>query len=1114
MSEPSPETIFFAALERPPGERAAYLDGACGGDAALRAHIEKMLAAQPDLGEFLDRAHPVPAEALRAGRAFQPPADHAGAVIAGKYKLLQLIGEGGMGSVWMADQLHPVRRRVAVKLVRGEHGSSRDILARFEAERQAIALMDHPHVAKLLDAGTTGQSEESSLGAGRPYFVMELVKGVPLNEYCDQHQLTVPDRLHLFTQICSAVQHAHQKGVIHRDLKPGNILVESHDGKPVPKVIDFGMAKAIGGMQLTENTLFTRLGTVAGTPQYMAPEQATFNALDVDTRADVYALGVVLYELLTGTTPIEREQLKRSSLDEIFRVIRESEPPTPSKRLSSTDAKPAVAAKRRTEPLKLGRFLRGDLDWIVMKALAKERDRRYQSANGFAEDVERFLNHEPVLAGPPSAAYRLRKFVRRNRPQVIAGGLLLAVLLAGIGGTTFGMIHAVRARADEAEQRALAEANEAKAVAAARAEKEAKVGEAGQRRKAEKARDRTWEAFEAMTSSVTGDSLTTQKAISDEQKKFLTGVLTYYQEFAGEKADDEQSQFRTASAAFRVGLIEYRLGRRVEAAAAFGLARDRFAKLAAEFPAVPAYRQELAVSHHHLGALLKELGKWPQAEEQVRKALGIKEKLAADFPAVPAYRQDLAFSHNTLGTLLRDLGKWPQAEEQHLQALGIQEKLAADFPAVPGYRQELAYSHICQGNLLRDLGEWPQAQEQYRKALVIREKLEADFPAVPAYRQDLAASHNNLGTLLNALRKGPQAEEQLRKALVILEKLAADFPAVPAYRQNLAASHNNLGTLLNALRKGPQAEEQLRKALVIREKLAADFPGMLRYQIDLGGSYCNLGSLFSDGGQPGASLVWFEKAIRTLTPVYEQNRRLEEAKQFLRNSHVGRAHTYSRLEKFAEAVEDWDKVIELSPKAERAEELIKLGGSYCNLGHALRASGRLRESLVSYERAIRTLTGVRKQDRGSALCKQFLRNSYWGRARAYHGLQKFTEAVKDWDQAIDLSRVAEQAWLRARRASSQVKAGRVAEAVAEAAELTKSTNWDGRQWYAFACIYAIASGKSAEKKSEHADQAMELLQRAVNAGYKDASHVARDQDLDPLRGRDDFKKLLAELAKK
>ena len=316
---------------------------------------------------------------------------------------------------------------------------SRTVLARFESERQALALMDHPHIAKVLDAGTTEH--------GRPFFVMELVKGIPLTDYCDRHQLDLPARLALFRQICSAVQHAHQKGIIHRDLKPTNILVESHDGKPVPKVIDFGLAKATSGMQLSEHSLFTAFGSVAGTPLYMAPEQASFNALDVDTRADIYALGVILYELLTGSTPIQRDTLRRAALDEMLRVIREDEPPTPSSRISTSEGLPSLAANRHVEPARLSRLVRGDLDWIVMKALAKERDRRYDSAIGLANDVERFLNHEPVTAGPPTAAYRMRKFVRRNRGRVVAAALVLLALVVGIVGTTLGLIEARASRA-------------------------------------------------------------------------------------------------------------------------------------------------------------------------------------------------------------------------------------------------------------------------------------------------------------------------------------------------------------------------------------------------------------------------------------------------------------------------------------------------------------------------------------------------------------------------------------------------------------------------------------------------------------------------------------------
>lgn len=459
MSDPSPvEAVFFAALERAnPVERVAYLEQACAGNPDLRARVEKLLSAHPNVGDFLGDPQSISSATIgapdnTATRDFNGTnsnllqVDAAGVIIAGRYKLLQQIGEGGMGTVWMADQTEPVKRRVAVKLIRAERGISKTILTRFEAERQAIALMDHPNIAKLLDAGTEG---------GAPFFVMELVKGVPLTDYCDTHKLSIPDRLQLFQHICSAVQHAHQKGVIHRDLKPTNILIESHDGKPVPKIIDFGLAKATSGLQLTDQTLFTGFGLVMGTPLYMAPEQASFNAIDVDTRADVYALGVILYELLTGTTPLTRDTVKKAQLDEMLRLIRDQEAVTPSSRLSSSESKPTVAANRQTEPAKLGRFIKGDLDWIVLKAISKDRDRRYESANSFALDLGRFLNHEAVDAHPPSVGYRMRKFVRRNKGLVTSGTLILLALILGVAGTTFGLIRAEERRkeADQARER-------------------------------------------------------------------------------------------------------------------------------------------------------------------------------------------------------------------------------------------------------------------------------------------------------------------------------------------------------------------------------------------------------------------------------------------------------------------------------------------------------------------------------------------------------------------------------------------------------------------------------------------------------------------------------------
>src|SRR2546426_859701 len=329
----------------------------------------------------------------------------------GPYKLLEQIGEGGMGTVWMAQQTEPVKRLVAVKLIKAGM-DSRQVIARFEAERQALALMDHPNIARVLDAGTTS--------AGRPYFVKDLVKGVPITRYCDEHHLTPRQRLDLFIPVCQATQHAHQKGIIHRDIKPSNVMVTLYDGKPVPKVIDFGVAKATE-QRLTERTLFTQYGTLVGTLEYMSPEQAEMSALGVDTRSDIYSLGVLLYELLTGSTPLSHKRVREAAYGEVLRMIKEEEPPKPSTRLSdSGEALASISAQRHMEPAKLTKLVRGELDWIVMKALEKDRNRRYETANGFAADVQRYLNDEPVQACPPSAGYRLRKLVRRHKGPVLA----------------------------------------------------------------------------------------------------------------------------------------------------------------------------------------------------------------------------------------------------------------------------------------------------------------------------------------------------------------------------------------------------------------------------------------------------------------------------------------------------------------------------------------------------------------------------------------------------------------------------------------------------------------------------------------------------------------------
>jgi serine/threonine protein kinase/tetratricopeptide (TPR) repeat protein len=464
------ESLFHHALGQPAERRAAFLEQVCAGDEALRRRLEALLHAPDHPASFLRQppAHPAaivaappPAEAEAAGG---PARDEGPGGRIGPYKLLQRLGEGGMGAVWMAEQREPVQRQVALKIIKPGLDSDH-VLARFEAERQALALMDHPHIARVLDAGTTA--------SGRPYFVMELVKGVPLTKFCDERRLTPRQRLELFIPVCQAVQHAHTKGIIHRDLKPSNVLIALYDGKPAPKVIDFGVAKAMGP-KLTDKTLFTEFGAVVGTLEYMSPEQAELNNLDIDTRSDVYSLGVLLYELLTGTTPLEREALKEVPLLEVLRVIREEDPPTPSNRLSTTKELASIAANRGLEPRKLGGLVRGELDWIVMRALEKDRARRYETANGLVADIRRYLQDEPVQACPPSAGYRLRKFVRRHRGPVLAASLVVLALLGGMAGTTAGLFWAEMARQAEAEQRRLAQANEQKALAAAEAEATAK----------------------------------------------------------------------------------------------------------------------------------------------------------------------------------------------------------------------------------------------------------------------------------------------------------------------------------------------------------------------------------------------------------------------------------------------------------------------------------------------------------------------------------------------------------------------------------------------------------------------------------------------------------------
>jgi serine/threonine protein kinase len=451
---PELRALFCEALEYTnPREQAAFLDRACAGKAELRARLEALLRAQEEARSFLQEPVGAPAAPNTASAAEAP------GMVLGPYKLLEPIGEGGFGLVYMAEQQHPVRRKVALKVLKPGM-DTRQVIARFEAERQALALMDHPNIAKVLEAGETP--------AGRPYFVMELVRGVSVIDYCDRHRLTTRQRLEIFVSICQAIQHAHLKGIIHRDIKPSNVLVTSHDGVPVVKVIDFGIAKALG-QQLTDKTVCTGFAQLVGTPMYMSPEQAELSGLDIDTRSDIYSLGMLLYELLTGLTPFDEERLRQAGYDEIRRIIREEEPARPSTRMSTLGpVAVTISERRQSDPRRLSQLLRGELDWIVMKSLEKDRNRRYETASAFAADVERYLHDEPVAACPPSAWYRFRKFTRRHRGAVAmtvvatAALMLVAGSMLWVAGDWAARERAVNVEVDRILDDAVAQLEEAK----------------------------------------------------------------------------------------------------------------------------------------------------------------------------------------------------------------------------------------------------------------------------------------------------------------------------------------------------------------------------------------------------------------------------------------------------------------------------------------------------------------------------------------------------------------------------------------------------------------------------------------------------------------------------
>jgi tetratricopeptide (TPR) repeat protein/tRNA A-37 threonylcarbamoyl transferase component Bud32 len=868
------ESLFAAALQKASvAERRAFLDEACAGDAGLRQRLERLLAADAETAGVLDQGQNA-AAVLGAYRPEPPLA--AEQLFAGRFRLLRKLGEGGMGEVWLANQQEPVRRQVALKVIRQGLGSER-LAGRFEAERQALALMDHPNIARVFDAG---------VAEGRPFFVMELIQGAPITQFCDALLLTPRQRLELFVPVCAAVQHAHQKGVIHRDLKPSNVLVALCDGRPVPRVIDFGVAKATGP-RLGEDSFATEVGALVGTLEYMSPEQAELGNQDIDTRSDVYSLGVLLYELLTGTVPFPRERLRSAPLAEALRLIKEVEPPRPSARLSEPGAPPWVAEARQAGPKKLREAVRGELDWVVMRCLEKDPARRYETASGLARDIQRYLNEEPVEACPPSAGYRLRKFVRRHWRALGAASAFVLLLVTAVVTLTVALV----------------------VVNWERQEKEAALKAEGRRRKQARA------ALDAMSSGIIEEWLGQQKELRPEHKRFLELALRHYEEFAADTGQDEEARAGVANAYSRVGVIRRRLGQRKDAEAALERGRELYAALAADFPGAPGYRRDLAQAYYRLSLVYTHTRQAPKAEVALRESLSILRGLAAEFPAVPDDQGSVAMTLNNLGILLKNTGQAREAEKAFAEALAIMKPLADQFPSEPRYQGELARIYSNLGVLLdvhagrsrkaglQDPRPSQEAAKAFAEAVAVYERLLARFPKERRYLDGLAISRDHLAGTLRDAERYPEAEKVFHQALATRERLVAEFPGVPEHRRGLAITLNNLGILLKNTDRPGEAEELYRQSLDVHKKLAADFPDDAEHQNSVAGAMVNLARLLLEGKDPDGARRLLEEALPYHRAALKAFPRHPAYRNFYRNNRWRMTETLLELKDHAAAAE-------------------------------------------------------------------------------------------------------------------------------------------------------------------------------------------------------------------
>ena len=1030
-------------------------------------------------------------------------------VIAGRYTLLQKIGEGGMGEVWRAKQSEPIKRQVALKLIK-KGMDSKAVVSRFEQERQALAVMDHPNIARVYDGGMTDQ--------GQPFFAMELVGGQPLIEYADKEKLTTEERLQLFVHICNAVQHAHQKGIVHRDLKPANILVTTVDGKPVPKVIDFGVAKATGG-RLTDESMGTQFGAIVGTLEYMAPEQAGYSGFDIDTRADIYSLGVVLYELLTGLRPFDRERLQKAGLSEMIRVIKEDEPSKPSTRLSTSDSLPATAAVRRIEPKRLTALLRGELDWVVMKCLEKQRERRYETASGLARDIQRYLANEIVEARPPSRSYRLKKFVSKYRGQVISASLTLLALVIGTVAATLGLLEA------QAQTTIANQAIKDKDTAFAALQQQTQQ-ELAARLKAEEMTKNALAANNAMVFDIQ-EELAPKPGLQDLRIKLLRNARQGLTKILEQSRDLGSPDTTVVSTYFQLGDLEWNLGDVAAARKEFQTGVDLAKQLSASRPDARETKRLLSNGYTKLGDVIKLQGNTEESKAFFLQSLEIDRALATSDPQNAEIQRTLGVDLNKLGDVSLRQGDPKKALEYYTECFEIWSDLvSADHTDIRRQR-DLSSIHTRLGDAKVDLSNVAEALTHYQSALLISKQLANLHPTHIAVQRDYALNSARVGNLLKATAKPTEAVIFFTDALNALKPLVEADPQNAEIKRDLGGIYERMGDTALGLNDATKALENYEKTLAISKSLAELVIGSSEAQRDLSISNEKLGDVLMVFGRPNDALNYYKTALEISERLAVADPNNAQAQSDVGYGFIKLGQVMSMQAQYAEAAKYHRRALDLrlnraSKNADSASAKTEAYRSHYLVGEAMLSDAKYPDALLQFKNAQGVLDEMlgkgwyadpdaKLESYSVAENKQQLTDYIWLCENATKSIDDIEFVIAQEPKMLPrIMRVRIQGLLNSAKNEDALRS---ADRFAEWNKEQKANL--GENHYQAGCFYALCSAQAPSNLEKCVSAAIENLEAANKAAYFDEAKVlqlTQNPDFITVRSHPKFESFLNSLS--